>query len=437
MYALQPPPLFDTHLDFLGRFYITVAEFFYHKQHDFPGAINFLQTSISLAISTGNTKRHSHAISNLATVNFMLGDYHTAQAHAYEAQILARISANLLREAQALDMEAMSWFALGNCKKSSALCIRARDLLNHCGMSGSNLDHYIMASQAEVYRFKSEYIDARSVHTQILEKTSVEQDPIHHAFTLLNIAEIDISMGAAEDDVLRNIEAARQIFSTQGLVLQVTMSEATLADLYLREGNNMAARTLFERCIKLSLRDSQVMSYCLDKLGDIRRWNASHYTSSWTTVFLVHSIQVKEKLGIYKALQFLGGNFFLQGDTDTAITLFTLALEGFTLMDVHRKRAECMLYLGDISKRNGDLLKAQELWEMAQPLFQQSSQGQQVRHIDERLAGINQDIFKQHQNNLAQLADLKAPSGSLEAIEAANVDRLGSVGEKEVGIMCR
>jgi hypothetical protein len=65
--------------------------------------------------------------------------------------------------------------------------------------------------------------------------------------------------------------------------------------------------------------------------------------SSWTTVYLAHSIKFKEKLGINKALQFLGDIFLVQADEDTAVSLFSAALEGFTYMDVHRSRAECML----------------------------------------------------------------------------------------------
>jgi hypothetical protein len=52
---------------------------------------------------------------------------------------------------------------------------------------------------------------------------------------------------------------------------------------------------------------------------------------------------LKEKLGILKALQFLGDVFLAQGEEYTALNLFTVALEGFTAMDVHRSRAECML----------------------------------------------------------------------------------------------
>jgi hypothetical protein len=133
-------------------------------------------------------------------------------------------------------------------------------------------------------------------------------------------------------------------------------------------------------------------------------------------VFLVHSVRLKEKLGIHKALQFLGDAFFAQDDEHTAINLFTVALEGFTYMDVHHSRAECMLRLGDISKGQGDLLKAVELWTTARPLFEQSSQAKQVDNIDQRLADVGEDVLKQHRKNLACLAELTAPSGTVDEI---------------------
>jgi tetratricopeptide (TPR) repeat protein len=193
------------------------------------------------------------------------------------------------------------------------------------------------------------------------------------------------------------------------------MCDTILADLYLREGNFLAAMTLFERCLKSSFTRPDIMSYCYERLGDPSRWSAN--VSNWTTVFLVHSVQRREKLGIYKALQFLGDAFLAQDDEHTAINLFAVALEGFTYMDVHCSRGECMLRLGDISKGEGDLLKAVELWTTARPLFERSSQAKQVENINQRLAGVSEDVLEQHKKNLAHLAELTAPSGTVDEID--------------------
>ncbi|KAJ7827719.1 hypothetical protein B0H13DRAFT_1917502 [Mycena leptocephala] len=313
----------------------------------------------------------SQALTNLAWINWFNGDYFTAQVNGKEAQRLATILADLHSEAQALHI-------------------------------------------AEIHKFKSEYVEARNIHSMILQKTSVDQDSYTYGIALLNVAEIDVFIGAPMEDVQGVYEKAREIFSTHNLVTEVVMCDTTLADLHLREGNFMTAKTLFERCLKSSFRHSETISHCLEQLGSASHWSAD--VSSWTTIFFVHSVRRKETLGIYKALQFLGDAFLAHDDEHTAINLFTVALEGFTYMDVHHSRAECMLRLGDISKGEGALLKAVELWTTARPLFEQSSQAKQIENIDQRLAGVSEDVLEQHRKNLARLAELIVPSGTVDEI---------------------
>ncbi|KAJ7821060.1 hypothetical protein B0H13DRAFT_1920969 [Mycena leptocephala] len=356
----------------------------------------------------------SRALSSLARINWQNGDYFTAQGHTNKAQRLARIVGDLYSEAQALCIGSMCCNSLGNYKQSISLCSRARDLLALCGMSSGYLDNSIMTTQAEIHKLKSEYAAARSIHSRILQEISVDQDSYTYGYALLNVAEIDVSTDAPKNDVQRNCNTARKIFETAGFVAEVMICDIILADLYLREENFLPAKTLFESCLKSSLTRPDIMSYCYERLGDASRWSAN--VSNWTTVFLAHSVRQKEKLGIHKALQFLGDVLLAQDDQQTATSLFTVALEGFTYMDVHRSRAECMLQLGDISKGEGDLLKAVELWETARPLFKWSWQAKQVENIDQRLAGVDEDVLEQHRKNLAHLAELNAPSGTVDEI---------------------
>ncbi|KAJ7925764.1 hypothetical protein B0H13DRAFT_1862849 [Mycena leptocephala] len=209
----------------------------------------------------------------------------------------------------------------------------------------------------------------------------------------------------------------KKIFNPIEHVKESTWGDAILADLYLREGDTLAAKTVFKQYMKFSMgkgRGLSTVPYCLERLGDVNRWGTPNLMSEWTIIFLVHSLKFKERLGIFKALQFLGDMFLNQDDEHTAISLFTVALEGFTYMDVHRSRAECMLRLGDISKKHGDLIKAVELWDAARPLFERSSQGKQIEPLNERLAAVGQDVLEQHKANLARLAELNVPPGSVE-----------------------
>jgi tetratricopeptide (TPR) repeat protein len=412
---------------------------YYRLKGDISSAKKICAAAISLALSTGNTKWHSQALFTLAWVELNLGDISTAQVHAMEAQRLALISADLYKEAQALNIEAICCFMLGNYTKAMALCIRARNLLGLCGTSHGTLDHSIMNTQAEVHRHKSEYVEARSIHISILEAASI-QDPHSYGFALLSVAEIDVLIGAPKNAVQRNCDRARKMLDTVGHVEGVTMCDVILANLYLREGNSLTAKTILVRCFKVTLEYSQMPTYCLEQLGDASCWGNLDGMCSWTTIFLVHSLKQKKKPGIHKALRSLGDIFLAQRDEHTATSLFTVALEGFTKMDVHRSRAECMLQLGDISMGHSDLLKALEFWERARPLFERSSQAKQVQGIDERVATISKDVLEQHRNNLACLAELNAPSGTVEELEddlsdIEDLDQMDMGEEKELDLI--
>jgi tetratricopeptide (TPR) repeat protein len=412
----------------------------YRLKGNISNAEKFCETAISLAVATGNSKNHSRALIYFAWNKwYLLGDYFAGQASAYEAQRLARISADLLGEAQALQIASLCCQSLGSYQQSISLCIRARDLIALCGISNGNLDHHLMSAQADIHKLKSEYIAARSIHSIILQETSMDQDFYPYGFALLNIAEIDVSIGAPQDDVQSIYEKARETFNTHNFVAEVLMCDMILADLHLREGNFLAAKSFFESCIKSSLRGSDIMSYSLERLGNASRWGSPNWMSNWTTVFLMHSVRRKEKLGIYKALAFFGDVFLAQDDQHTATSLFTIALDGFTQMDVHQSRAECMLRLGDISKSHGNLLEAVELWETAKPLFERSSQTKEVKHVDERLASVSENVLEQHRKNLAHLAELNVPSTAVEEMDSMSdiedIEGLGLDDEKELDLV--
>ncbi|KAF8181170.1 hypothetical protein K438DRAFT_1188402 [Mycena galopus ATCC 62051] len=400
--------------DLKCKFYVTAGYYYLARSASTPQ--DFCHLAIALASSSGNTKRHAQALNLLAWIEYRLGDYFLSQGHALEAQRLARISADLYKESEALRIEAITWIHLGNYKQSFSLCTRARDLLALCGRSGHTIDHNIMNHQAEIHLVKSEYQEAHNIQTQILQQGPLPWDSYSHGMAFLNLAELGLSMNAPKDAVQQNIERAKKILLPLERIIEITMCDMTVADLHLREGEIFIAKTLFKTCLR-ACNESQIKSYCLERLGNIGCWSASGQMSGWTTVYLAHSIKFKEKLGINKALQFLGDIFLTQADEDTAVSLFTAALKGFTYMDIHRSRAECMLRLGEISNGHGDLLKAVEFWEAARSLFERSSQSKQVEKIDERLASVGEDMKEQHIKKLAHLAELDAPIGIAVKLE--------------------
>ncbi|KAJ7480987.1 hypothetical protein FB451DRAFT_1365282 [Mycena latifolia] len=370
-----------------GRCYIVFADY-YSVLHDIPKAISFAQKGLSLSISTGNTKRQAEILTTLAGIKWRTGDYLASRKHASESRRLAGIFGNLFTEAHALRIESICWYTLGSYNQSILLSQRARDLLALCAVSGGHLDIQILTGQAEVHLLKSEYVEAYNVYTEILHTIPSDQWPYQHAIALLTMAQIDVEIGALGDRVHRNIDTAKQLFSSVGYSRAIISCDIVTAALDMNIGNLLKARSLFQACLKSAWgKDSEDVSYCLERLGNASLWVAIHHASSqWTVIFLVQILKLKQKLQIHKALQFLGDLYLADRDQQTAISLFTIALEGFTRMDVHRSRAECMLRLGDIAELHGDLSKAAELWKMARPLFERSSQTKQVIRIDEQLA---------------------------------------------------
>jgi hypothetical protein len=111
-----------------------------------------------------------------------------------------------------------------------------------------------------------------------------------------------------------------------------------------------------------------------------------------------------------KAFCCLGQIFAQQEDSDTALSLFTVALDGYTFMDVHRWRADCMVRIGDIWNSRGEVLKAVGLWKAARPLFERSSQARDVAQIDAKPATVEASILEHYET--LQLAELNIPAAT-------------------------
>ncbi|KAJ7482614.1 hypothetical protein FB451DRAFT_1170479 [Mycena latifolia] len=231
------------------------------------------------------------------------------------------------------------------------------------------------------------------------------------------MAQIDVEIGALRDGVERNIKAAKQLFGSLQYSMGTVFCDIITAALHVNEGELLKANSLFEACLRSAwVQYTEAVSYCLERLGNVSLWLDIAYASyNWAVTFLVHSLKLKQKLEIHKALQLLGDLYLTDGDQQTGISGFTVALEGFTKMDVHHSRAECMLRLGDISELHGDLHKAVELWKTARPVFERTSQVKQVDHIDKRLAGVS-NMSEDHPKPMVQLLALNAPKSHLDTV---------------------
>ncbi|KAJ7493498.1 hypothetical protein FB451DRAFT_1164389 [Mycena latifolia] len=183
-----------------------------------------------------------------------------------------------------------------------------------------------MGCEAQNHLFKSEYGQAQRIHIHHLQNPYTEENPHMYASTLLNIAEVDVMIGANEHDVLQSLNKAKAVYKAHEI---------------------------------------------------------------WTMIYLAHASTTQANLDLCKALQFRGYVFLHNGDAETVHILFIVALEAFTYMVVHH-RANCMVWLGDLAQQQGHLDEAVEHWQTARPLFELSLQTKDVTQIDARLGAVDQ-----------------------------------------------
>ncbi|KAJ7803770.1 hypothetical protein B0H14DRAFT_3154322 [Mycena olivaceomarginata] len=169
--------------DLKCRFYFNMAGYYQAVKNDLGGAANMCEKLISLATQTGNSRRHSEGLRLLAWLNLQLGKYSVAQMDACESQKLSRVSGYLYGDTDAVHIQALCWKELGHYEQSLSF--------------QANLD--IMNTQAEVHKCKSEYSEAWTIQTKILQ-IFTNRNAYQHAVALLNLAEIAVPMGVQKQD---------------------------------------------------------------------------------------------------------------------------------------------------------------------------------------------------------------------------------------------
>jgi tetratricopeptide (TPR) repeat protein len=384
---------YASHLTTTAKFYTAVGHFHRSAKHDNSAARIYLKKAITLAQSCGDTARQSNALTNLAELECHIGEYSSSLTYAREAAEIANLSGNLHGEAMALRVEGICFQSRGDFKNAILRLHRARERLELCGVSGGNLEIITMNDEAQVHLLKSEYVEASTMHNQIVQIISAERDPALYASSIMNFAELDILTGASALDVLHNLDKAKSMYRAMKSFGGLASLDAISADLELREGNTATANVGLQGCIT-SMRghSSELVAYCLERLANVTLWEIADFesASAWTVIYLAEAQKSTEYLDLHKSLLFLGDVFLSNGDETTAHNLFVVALDGFTAMDVHRSRAQCMIRLGDLAKQHGDLSKAVELWNGARPLFERSLQLNDAAKIDSRLAAVDE-----------------------------------------------
>ncbi|KAF8207783.1 hypothetical protein K438DRAFT_1755199 [Mycena galopus ATCC 62051] len=356
-----------------------------------------------------------------------LCNYSAAMAYATAAQNLSQVAGNLYQEGMANFLGAMLYRYLGDYQKSVVHFQRAAEHSHICGLSGGVLAHDITLSLAEIHLLKSEYTEARHLFCQVIETTSAEKNSIAYAGALLNIGFIDIMINEPIEDIYHRLQVAQGLFSSN--TIGIISCDMVQAMVEFREEKFDSAKAKFQQCLCSSRgKDPQVENSCLEQLANIRAWPTKTWGCKWPIIYLASATKLKAKLDLHKALLFLGDAFIVNNDENSAANLYQVALAGFTQMDVHHSRAQCMLHLGDLASKHGCTSEAITFWETAQPLFERASQTKDVAQIRSRLATWEKD----HHQALVKLETLHAPIqlGKEETLEIKGKDSVDEDAEE-------
>ncbi|KAJ7467576.1 hypothetical protein FB451DRAFT_1482881 [Mycena latifolia] len=389
-----------------SRFYLEVGCYYFHNERKVSVTLKYLHKALDLAKSHGDKRQEALALYSLSQIEWYIGDYLGAQKHCLASHRLAELAGDLHYQSLALRTSAICYRSCGDIKNTIILCQRAQKLLELCGTTTGSVYRVLLQDLAEAHLLKSEYVEARNIHMQLARDVAL-QDSCDDAWCLLNIAQLDIILGASKQDVLSNLDKAKALFDAHiygyyDVICAKICCDIDLGKLHLREGEILTAKGILQTCFKSTWgHDAQGALSSMESFANVKDWPESDFrwASGWAVVYLGYAKKLGDKISLHRALQFLGDVFQAEGDIATSCSLFIVALEGFTWMDIHRSRAECMLRLGDLAKGHGQVTKAIEFWKTAKPLFERSSQAKQVTQIDERLAAIIKNVFEETKMN--------------------------------------
>ncbi|KAJ7241125.1 hypothetical protein C8J57DRAFT_1561780 [Mycena rebaudengoi] len=398
-----------------ARWYHALGIHFLEVKVDYVGALKYFQRAHSLAETIGNpTIVGSNALHSICHILIVTGKPFSALMHAKEASRFAEYTGDIYMHARSLYLQASCHMVLANYQHARHLLHNGRDMLTACCQQQSSLARFMLNSEAEIHLLKSEYRESRQL--QVAIASSCKSTSYKAILANLNIALIDIATGADSKITRKNLVMAQShskaLYGYLGRLACSTVDLAT-AELHLGDGSIGPAKGMFEKCFASSV-DTQLALLSAERLGDLSTgMNGISTTLQWARVFLSLALKCKDKHQTMQAFRCLGQIFSAEGDDDTALSLFNVALDAFTFMDVHRWRAACMVQIADTLNSCGEVMKAVGLWKAARPLFERSSQMKDIIKLDAKIAEVDSAVLAEYEN-LKHLSDLGVPGSTPE-----------------------
>ncbi|KAF7333355.1 NB-ARC domain-containing protein [Mycena venus] len=234
-------------LDGEARLYDAIATYYLDRVGDVKKAENFYGHALSLASQCNSDVAQIQALVGLAIIEYRRGNYSEGLRLARKIHRIAVATGNVSGECSGVRWQAVCYEALGDFKRSTQLLCEGKELVARAGMQGGQFESMLMSTEAELYQLKTEYAEARHIHEVILHQTSAVLSPVEHAYSLVNIAFLDIVTGASTDLVSYNLDNATTAFRNAHHQRGISGCELYQANLMLREGHTARARAEYMR----------------------------------------------------------------------------------------------------------------------------------------------------------------------------------------------
>ncbi|KAF7326674.1 AAA domain-containing protein [Mycena venus] len=355
-----------------SRFQNVVAKY-YLRLGDVNKAATHADMSLSLADQADDNIRRNRALCMISTCRRLKGKFREALEYARRAQWVAGQIGRFDRETEAMEEEAMSWLALGNFSQAVDICRITRQLVIARGVEKTVHEITILDFEADIYLYKTAYPEARRAYECIVQYTSsVDKFALFHGNSRAAIAAIDVALGVfkSEDEVTAALEISRQIFTSRGYLRGLPICDKVMADFLIAQGRISEAVQMYQKCLH-SLRGKSAESFsgCLQKLGDITLTHDARSATQWAITYLAYGRTTSNPSVVAWAFRLLGDIFREEADEKTSESLFQLALEEFTRMDIYQGRAQCLLRLGENAQKRGEHSRVKDYSSEARKMF--------------------------------------------------------------------
>ncbi|KAJ7728898.1 hypothetical protein B0H16DRAFT_1587907 [Mycena metata] len=366
---------FASHLSLMGQF---------------QNAIEKATRGARLAQQSNNLAMQALCMTASSKAYRSKGDLRAALAHGSEARRISQVSGNLTAEVWVSQQYASCCVMVGDYTAAGNLCAAITSILSALGLANTDVHAYrnLLNVSAEISNRRTEYEAALALRLQIYQSRRTFDD-LPKTWDLLNIALIEIELGDLVSAEQR-VQAARHavsptVWKQAGIDIFAEVVEGNI-NFHKGPGYYSKAREGLRRVVTNADWIDLAMP-AMETLGDLAFKTSDMRTATrYSVLLLVSAYKADDLAAKHQALRRIGDIYLSRADTETALILFQIAVEGFRLMGVHRGIADCLIRMGDIWQERGDQAKAKATWTEARPLFEKSSQKADIIRCDQRFA---------------------------------------------------